>query len=154
MIGVLVLTHGATGEHMLATARQILGSTALHAAALGVEPDADPQTVIERARALAQQLDDGSGVLILTDMYGATPGNVAAALLADGRVEGVAGLSLPMLVRVLSGRERRPRRRGEAGALRRRRGRAAHERGLLPRCQALKYKSSTSWDCTRAPPRS
>ena len=104
MIGVLVLTHGATGEHMLATARQILGSTAMHAAALGVEPDADPQAVIERARALAQQLDDGSGVLILTDMYGATPGNVAAALLADGRVEGVAGLSLPMLVRVLSGR--------------------------------------------------
>ena len=105
MIGVLVLTHGATGEHMLATARQILGSTATHAAALGVEPDADPQAVIERARALAQQLDDGSGVLILTDMYGATPGNVAAALLADGRVEGVAGLSLPMLVRVLSGRD-------------------------------------------------
>ena len=104
MIGVLVLTHGATGEHMLATARQILGSTAMHAAALGVEPDADPQAVIERARALAQQLDDGSGVLILTDMYGATPGNVAAALLADGRVEGVAGLSLPMLVRVLSAR--------------------------------------------------
>ena len=105
MIGGLVLTHGATGEHMLATARQILGSTAKHAAALGVEPDAEPQAVIERARALAQQLDDGSGVLILTDMYGATPGNVAAALLADGRVEGVAGLSLPMLVRVLSGRD-------------------------------------------------
>ena len=104
MIGVLVLTHGATGEHMLATARQILGSTSMPAAALGVEPDADPQAVVERARALAQQLDGGSGVLILTDMYGATPGNVAAALLADGRVEGVAGLSLPMLVRVLSGR--------------------------------------------------
>ena len=104
MIGVLVLTHGAAGENMLATARQILGSIAMPAAALGVEPEADPQAVIERARALAQQLDDGSGVLILTDMYGATPGNVAAALLADGRVEGVAGLSLPMLVQVLSGR--------------------------------------------------
>ena len=104
MIGVLVLTHGATGEHMLATARQILGNTPMRAAALAVETDADPQALIERARALAQQLDDGSGVLILTDMYGATPGNVASALLADGRVEGVAGLSLPMLVRVLSGR--------------------------------------------------
>jgi PTS system mannose-specific IIA component len=104
MIGVLVLTHGATGEHMLATARQILGNISMPAAALGVEADADPKGVVDRARALAQQLDDGSGVLILTDMYGATPGNVAAALLADGRVEGVAGLSLPMLVRVLSGR--------------------------------------------------
>ena len=104
MIGVLVLTHGATGEHMLATALQIIGNTAIKSAALGVEPNADPDVVIERARALAQQLDDGSGVLVLTDMYGATPGNVAAALLADGRVEGVAGLSLPMLIRVFSGR--------------------------------------------------
>jgi len=104
MIGVLVLTHGATGEHMLTTARQILGNISMPVAALGVEPNEDPGAVVDRARALAQQLDDGSGVLILTDMYGATPGNVAAALLADGRVEGVAGLSLPMLVRVLSGR--------------------------------------------------
>ena len=104
MIGVLVLTHGATGEHMLATALQIIGKTPIRSAALGVQPNEDPNAVIERARVLAQQLDDGSGVLVLTDMYGATPGNVAAALLADGRVEGVAGLSLPMLIRVLSGR--------------------------------------------------
>jgi len=104
MIGVLVLTHGAAGEHMLATAKQILGNVATRSAAIGVEPDGDPQAVLERARALVQQLDDGSGVLVLTDMYGATPGNVAADLLADGRIEGVAGLSLPMLVRVLSGR--------------------------------------------------
>ena len=104
MIGVLVLTHGATGEHMLATATQIVGKTPVRSAVIGVEPDADPKVVLEKARALAGQLDDGSGVLVLTDMYGATPGNVARALLADGRIEGVAGLSLPMLVRVLSGR--------------------------------------------------
>src|SRR6185369_17561421 len=89
---------------MLATALQIVGNTPIRSAALGVEPDADPQAVIDRARTVAAQLDGGSGVLILTDMYGATPGNVAGALLADGRVEGVAGLSLPMLVRVLSAR--------------------------------------------------
>jgi mannose PTS system EIIA component len=105
MIGVLVLTHGATGEHMLATAKQIVGTTRTRAAAMGVAPDADPQAVLEGARALARQLDDGSGVLVLTDLYGATPANVAAQLLADGRIEGIAGLSLPMLVRVLSGRD-------------------------------------------------
>jgi len=104
VIGVLILTHGSTGEHMLATALQIVGNTPIRSAALGVEPDADPQAVIDRARTVAAQLDGGSGVLILTDMYGATPGNVAGALLADGRVEGVAGLSLPMLLRVLTGR--------------------------------------------------
>jgi len=105
MIGVLVLTHGATGEHMLATAEQIVGTKRTRAAAMGVAPDADPQAVLEGARALAKQLDDGSGVLVLTDLYGATPANVAAQLLADGRIEGIAGLSLPMLVRVLSGRD-------------------------------------------------
>ena len=106
MIGILVLTHGVTGEHLLATATQIVDNPAVRAAAIGVEPDADPGAVLERARALAAQLDDGSGVLVLTDMYGGTPGNIAASLLADGRIEGVAGLSLPMLVRVLSGRDR------------------------------------------------
>ena len=105
MIGVLVLTHGAAGEHMLATAKQIVGTTRARAAAMGVASDADPQAALESARALAKQLDDGSGVLVLTDLYGATPANVAARLLADGRIEGIAGLSLPMLVRVLSGRD-------------------------------------------------
>ena len=105
MIGVLVLTHGAAGEHMLATAKQIVGTTRARAAAMGVASDADPQAALESARSIAKQLDDGSGVLVLTDLYGATPANVAARLLADGRIEGIAGLSLPMLVRVLSGRD-------------------------------------------------
>jgi mannose PTS system EIIA component len=106
MIGVLVLSHGAAGEHLLAAATQIVGKTRIRAAAIGVGPDADPGEVLQRARSLVAQLDDGSGVLVLTDMYGATPGNIAGSLLVDGRVEGVAGLSLPMLVRVLSGDDR------------------------------------------------
>ena len=105
MIGILVVTHGATGEHLLATAAQIVGPAAARAAAIGVGLNEDPEAALARARGLAAQVDDGSGVLVLTDMYGATPGNVAACLLADGRIEGVAGLSLPMLVRVLSGSE-------------------------------------------------
>ncbi|TAK49121.1 MAG: PTS sugar transporter subunit IIA [Betaproteobacteria bacterium] len=105
MIGVLILTHGATGADLLATAAQVLGAPPPRAIALGVARDEDPEAVLARARELLAQLDDGSGVLVLIDMFGATPGNVAVRLLADGRVEGVAGLSLPMLVRALSGRE-------------------------------------------------
>ena len=52
-----------------------------------------------------RQLDEGDGVLVLTDMYGATPGNIALKLLEPGRVEGVAGVNLPMLVRALTYRE-------------------------------------------------
>ena len=104
MIGVLVITHGAIGEALLSSAEQILGAKQARTAALGVSRNDDPDAVLERARALAARLDEGAGVLVLTDMFGATPCNVAARLLADGRIEGVAGVSLPMLVRVLSGR--------------------------------------------------
>ncbi|MDH3319841.1 MAG: PTS fructose transporter subunit IIA [Betaproteobacteria bacterium] len=104
MIGVLILSHGAIGETLLASAAQILGAPPAQTAALGVARGDDPETVLARAREMAARLDDGSGLLVLTDMFGATPCNVASRLLADGRVEGVSGVSLPMLVRVLSGR--------------------------------------------------
>jgi PTS system ascorbate-specific IIA component len=105
VIGVLVISHGAIGETLLASAEQILGAKQLRAAALGVSRNDDPDAVFARARELAARLDDGAGLLVLTDMFGATPCNVAARLLADGRVEGVSGVSLPMLVRVLSRRD-------------------------------------------------
>jgi PTS system ascorbate-specific IIA component len=104
MIGVLVISHGAIGETLLSSAEAILGRKQAQVAALGVSRNDDPEAVLARARKLAAQLDDGAGLLVLTDMFGATPCNVASRLLADGRVEGVSGLSLPMLVRVLAGR--------------------------------------------------
>ena len=105
MIGVLLISHGAIGESLLSSAESILGRKQARVAALGLSRSDDPDAVLVRARELAASLDDGSGVLVLTDMFGATPCNVAARLLADGRVEGVSGVSLPMLVRVLSGRD-------------------------------------------------
>jgi len=105
VIGVLVISHGAIGETLLSSAEAILGAKQARVATLGVSRSDDPDKVLVRARQLAAQLDDGTGLLVLTDMYGATPCNVASRLLADGRVEGVSGVSLPMLVRVLSGRD-------------------------------------------------
>jgi PTS system ascorbate-specific IIA component len=104
MIGVLLISHGAIGETLLASAEAILGRKQAQVATLGVSRADDPDKVLVRARSLAAGLDSGAGVLVLTDMFGATPCNVASRLLADGRVEGVSGMSLPMLVRVLSGR--------------------------------------------------
>jgi len=57
-----------------------------------------------RATELLEQIDAGDGVLVLTDIFGATPGNVVSQLLNDGQVEGVSGVSLPMLLRVLTSR--------------------------------------------------
>ncbi|HEX9181702.1 MAG TPA: PTS fructose transporter subunit IIA [Burkholderiales bacterium] len=104
MIGVLLISHGAIGETLLASAEAILGKQQAQVATLGVSRADDPDKVLLHARSLAAGLDSGAGVLVLTDMFGATPCNVASRLLADGRVEGVSGVSLPMLVRVLSGR--------------------------------------------------
>ena len=104
MIGVLLVTHGSIGESLLASASQILGGTPPLVAALGVSRNDDPEDVTLRAQELLDALDQGDGVLVLTDIFGATPGNVIARLLDDGHIEGVSGLSLPMLLRVLTGR--------------------------------------------------
>jgi PTS system mannose-specific IIA component len=104
MIGVLLVTHGEIGTALLASASQILGGTPQQVVTLSVWRQDDPDDLVLRARELLEQIDAGEGVLVLTDIFGATPGNVVSRLLHDGHVEGVSGVSLPMLLRVLSGR--------------------------------------------------
>ena len=104
MIGVLLVTHGDIGTALLTSASQILGDAQKQAATLSVWRADDVDDLVLRARELIESLDAGDGVLVLTDIFGATPGNVASRLLQDGRIEGVSGVSLPMLLRVLTGR--------------------------------------------------
>ncbi|HEX4927411.1 MAG TPA: PTS sugar transporter subunit IIA [Burkholderiales bacterium] len=106
MIGVLIVTHGEIGTSLLASAAQILGAAQAQVATLSVWRQDDPDDLVLRARELLDTIDSGEGVLVLTDIFGATPGNVVSRLLADGHVEGVSGVSLPMLLRVLSGRRK------------------------------------------------
>ena len=104
MIGVLLVTHGEIGTALLNSASQILGAPPAQVTTLSVWRQDDPDDLILRARELLEQIDAGDGVLVLTDIFGATPGNVVSRLLADDHVEGVSGVSLPMLLRVLTGR--------------------------------------------------
>jgi PTS system ascorbate-specific IIA component len=104
MIGILIVTHGEIGTALLASASQILGGAPQQVRTLSVWRQDDPDDLVLRARELMEQIDAGDGVLILTDIFGATPGNVVSKLLHDGRVEGVSGVSLPMLLRVLTHR--------------------------------------------------
>jgi len=104
MIGVLIVTHGEIGTSLLESTVQILGGRPPQTATLSVWRQDDPDDLVLRARELMEQIDAGDGVLILTDLFGATPGNVVSRLLEDGRVEGVSGVSLPMLLRVLTSR--------------------------------------------------
>lgn len=104
MIGVLIVTHGDIGTSLLTSANQILGGPQQQVATLSVWRADEIDDLVLRARELIEGLDAGDGVLVLTDIFGATPGNVVSRLLEDGRIEGVSGASLPMLLRVLTGR--------------------------------------------------
>jgi mannose PTS system EIIA component len=104
MIGLLIVTHGEIGTALLDSASQILGRRPAQTCTLSVWRQDDPDDLVLRARELMEQIDAGDGVLILTDIFGATPGNVVSKLLHDGKVDGVSGVSLPMLRRVLTSR--------------------------------------------------
>ena len=104
MIGILIVTHGEIGTSLLESASQILGRRPGQVCTLSVWRQDDPDDLVLRAREMMEQIDAGDGVLILTDIFGATPGNVVSKLLHEGKVEGVSGVSLPMLLRVLTGR--------------------------------------------------
>lgn len=105
MIGILIVAHGAFGEALIHSASHVLGKRPLRVRQVGVTVHDDPEAILPQARDLVQQLDEGDGVLVLTDIYGATPGNIALRLLEPGRVEGISGVNLPMLVRALTYRE-------------------------------------------------
>ena len=106
MIGILIIAHGTLGESLIHCASHVLNKRPARLRQLGVTAQDDPLLLLPQARALIKELDDGSGVLILSDMYGGSPSNIAAKLLVPGRIEGVAGVNLPMLIRVLTYRER------------------------------------------------
>lgn len=102
MIGILVLTHEDLGDHLIRCASHVVGMKPLQLKHLSVFPQDDPDTVLSQARELIKQLDSGDGVLVLSDICGATPCNIASRLAQAGKVECVAGVNLPMLVRILT----------------------------------------------------
>jgi PTS system ascorbate-specific IIA component len=106
MIGILIIAHGTLGESLVHCASHVLNKRPARLRQLGVTAQDDPLLLLPQARALVRELDSGRGVLILSDMYGGSPSNIAAKLLVPGRVEGIAGVNLPMLIRALTYRDR------------------------------------------------
>lgn len=102
MIGILIIAHGTLGESLINSASHVMGSRPPLLRQLGVGMHDDPAILLPQAQQMIRELDEGLGVLILSDVYGATPCNLVTRLLQPGYVEGVAGVNLPMLVRVLT----------------------------------------------------
>jgi PTS system mannose-specific IIA component len=101
-IGLLLITHNRIGDALLDVATHMLGVCPLATEVLAVFPDSDPDAVLKEALQRIEALNRGAGVLVLTDIYGSTPSNIARRLMENHHVKVIAGLNLPMLVRVLN----------------------------------------------------
>lgn len=101
MIGIILVTHNGLGESFVDCVKHVLGEVPNNLKVLAVLASDDPQKKLAEGLALIKQLDNGGGVLILADIYGATPSNIARQLCHAEHVMGVAGVNLPMLLRVV-----------------------------------------------------
>jgi PTS system ascorbate-specific IIA component len=102
-VGVLLMTHEAVGKALVAAAQHVMPRLPLQVDAVEVPPNADPDVMRALTASHARALDQGDGVLVLADLYGATPCNIGLSLADLGvRIHCVSGLNLPMLLRVLN----------------------------------------------------
>ena len=102
-VGILLVTHPGIGPALIAVATRLLRQLPLKTEALEISFDADPDALLPAASAALRRVDDGQGVLVLTDLYGATPSNLAAQIARLGTpVRRVSALNLPMLLRVMN----------------------------------------------------
>jgi PTS system ascorbate-specific IIA component len=101
-VGILIIGHDNVGESLRDNAVKTFGAQRLPLAVVSIGRDCEPDRAHAKASAMIQALDQGDGVLVLTDICGATPCNIATRLLGKGRVKIVTGVNLPMLLRVLN----------------------------------------------------
>ena len=103
MIGLVIVTHGALADEFRAAIEHIVGPQD-QLATVGIGPSDDMEARRADIVAAVGDVDSGSGVVILTDMFGGTPSNLAISVMGERNVEVIAGVNLPMLVRLASNR--------------------------------------------------
>ncbi len=106
MIGIILVTHGNFGESLLSAASMIMGDNE-KCTALGIDVSRPMDEIIQELKKKVQELDTGSGVLIMTDMFGGTPTNISLSLLSHGQTEVITGVNLPMLLKALGSRDKK-----------------------------------------------
>ena len=105
MIPLLIVAHGNLGESLIQCASFVLGHRPEQLESLDLSVSDEPDEMLVWARAQIARMDQGKGVLILTDVYGATPCNTICKLIEHEHVEAVAGVNLPMLLKALTNRD-------------------------------------------------
>jgi len=107
MIGVIIVAHGKLAEELLKAAQHVVGEQAYVETVNIIPQDSDDDARDAMMKAVSR-CNTGKGVMILTDMFGGVPSNLAMSLLGHGRIEVVAGVNLPMLIRLFSIRKDTP----------------------------------------------
>jgi mannose PTS system EIIA component len=104
MIGLILVTHGKLAEHFIDAMEHVVGKQ--HCiAAISIGPNDDMERRRQQIADAIASVDTGTGAIILTDLFGGTPSNLAISLLDAGRVEVIAGINLPMLIRLAGARK-------------------------------------------------
>ena len=106
MVGIILVTHPNLGEEFIRSAELICGKMP-NLSTVSIDTGKGVDELRQEIAAAIRGVDSGSGVLILTDMFGGTPSNMSLAFLSEGRVEVVTGLNLPMLIKISNCREGR-----------------------------------------------
>jgi PTS system mannose-specific IIA component len=104
MIGLVLVTHGRLGEEFISVMEHVVGPQQQVAAVCMVASD-DMETKRQEIIRRVKEVDSGSGVILLTDMFGGTPSNLAISITQDQRIEVLAGINLPMLIKLASCRQ-------------------------------------------------
>jgi len=102
MVGILLMTHAPLGQAFLAACAHVFRGSTERLEAIDVQADQDLLEVQQLARQAIDRLNEGDGVLVITDVKGGTPANCCDKLADEGRVEVIAGISLPMLLRAIT----------------------------------------------------
>lgn len=107
MIGIIIVTHGALARELIAVAEHVVGKQSqIVPICIGPEDDIDARR--QEIIAAVEAVNSGSGVVIVTDMFGGTPSNLAISVMIPGSIEVIAGVNVPMLVKLLSVRSTMP----------------------------------------------
>ena len=107
MIGMVLVTHGRLAEEFVAALEHVVGPQK-NIASVCIGPEDDMEEHRKKILASINEVDDGSGVALMTDMFGGTPSNLAISIMGKADVEVVAGVNLPMLIKFASVRETEP----------------------------------------------
>lgn len=107
MLGIILVTHGNLASEFIAAAEHVVGPQE-QMRAICISPDADMEKMRAAIIKASQDVNKGEGVVLLTDMFGGTPSNLAISVMDEEKVEVIAGVNLPMLIKLISLRKTEP----------------------------------------------